>query len=165
MDYHIPKIEELMVADPVVAFNDSNVVHVAATLLKEHLSCLPVLDKESGQFIGIISEKEVMEELVNDSLYRFFNETPLMSLIHKNPIFLDPKMDLFAAEEIFRANNLRHAPVLKEGKLIGVISRKNLLSGALECIQEKKVSFQDMKKLENYQIISLTDYYKQINLR
>jgi CBS domain-containing protein len=165
MGHHIPKIEELMVTDPVVAFNDSNVIHVAGTLIKENLSCLPVMEKESGKFLGIISEKEVMEELVNDSLYDFFHETPLTSLMESDPVTLRPDMDMFEAEEIFRSRQLRHAPVLKDDKLVGIVSRKDLLEGAMNSIQDQKVSYQEMKKLENYEITSLTDYYKQINAR
>ncbi len=165
MDVHIPKVEELMISNPVVTFLDSNIIHVAATLLKEKCSFLPILDRETGNFIGIISEKELMEELVNDSLDRFFNETPLEFLMNKNPHTLSPEMDMFNAEEIFRANNLRHAPVLKGKKIVGIISRKEILEAALGCIKSKKASFIEINKLKNFETATLTDYIKKINDR
>lgn len=165
MEFHIPKVEELMIKNPAIVFIDSNVIHVAATLLKERWSFLPVIDRETGDFQGIISEKELMIELVNNTLYRFFHETPLKSLIKKDVFTLGPEMDLFNAEEIFRSHNLRQAPVVIDKRLVGLISRKELLAGALTCIQGKKASFIEINKLKNYETMSLTDYAKKLNSR
>lgn len=165
MEYHIPKTEDLMIKNPVIGFLDNNVIHVAATLLKERWSFLPMIDRESGDFQGIISEKELMIELVNDTLYRFFHETPLNSLIKRDIHCLHPDMDLFNAEEFFRFHNLRQAPVVRDKKLLGLISRKELLAGALTCIQDKKASFIEINKLKNYEPISLVEYARKLNNR
>lgn len=157
---HIPKVKDLMIRETFIAFPSTSVLHIAATLLKESISCLPVVQKEMGAFLGLISEKEVMEEIVDESLFDFFNEASVEDLMEKEAHSLNPEWDLFAAEEIFRLHHLRHAPVLDGGKLVGMISRKDLLEGALNCLKDKKIIMDDLRKLENYEIVSLSSFYE-----
>lgn len=52
---------------------------------------------------------------------------PISQIMSKNPVSLAPDQSLSQAEKIFDDLNIRHIPIVSEGRIIGIISRSDLL--------------------------------------
>ena len=48
-------------------------------------------------------------------------------LMTKNPVILTPAEDLSLADNIFQLGRIRHLPVVEEGRLVGLVSHRDLL--------------------------------------
>ena len=87
----------------------------------------------NGFLVGIISEADCMKEI---SESRYFNQPILDSRVER---FMTKKvetiphdMSIFDAARVFHKNNRRRLPVLKDGLMVGQISRKDIVIAALK---------------------------------
>ena len=62
----------------------------------------------------------------------------------KNPIAISPKASIQEAIELMKKHSIRHLPVVEEGKLVGMISIRDLVRAIVD--QQFFISSQ----LENY---------------
>lgn len=54
-------------------------------------------------------------------------EVPVSKIMTTNLITLDIKEDLAQAEYLFKKHKIRHIPVLKKGKIVGLLSMNDIL--------------------------------------
>lgn len=104
-----------------------------AMLLKRRISGTPVTD-EGGRFIGSFSEKTSMNLLFGAAYdqiptcqVRAFMDTGFGRVI-------DEHADLLRIAQLFRETQHRRLPVVRHGKLLGLVSRRDLLCATNEVI-------------------------------
>jgi predicted transcriptional regulator len=115
----------------LVTFHErDNVVEAMAVLLDKKISGAPVVDDEGG-LVGILSEVDLMEVIVQDSYY---DESVgiVADYMRKEVDTVGPDMDIYTLAERFHKEHRRRYPVLKNGKLVGQISRRDVLRAAEE---------------------------------
>jgi CBS domain-containing protein len=52
---------------------------------------------------------------------------PITEIMTKDLVTLDPTESLYDAEKLFNQHNIRHIPVVEDRRIVGVISRSDLL--------------------------------------
>ncbi len=111
---------------------DQSVLEVMESFAKNRISGGPVLD-DNGFLVGIISEADCMKEI---SESRYFNQPILDKSVErfmtKEVETIPHDMSIFDAAGIFHKNKRRRLPVMKEGLLVGQISRKDIVIAALK---------------------------------
>jgi CBS domain-containing protein len=116
----------------LVLFTVEQSIHeVMNSLIKNKISGGPVVD-DRGKLIGVISEADCMKE-VSDS--RYFN-MPILDksvghFMTKEVETLPASMTLFDAASRFHETSRRRFPVLDNNKLVGQISRKDIVIAAI----------------------------------
>jgi CBS domain-containing protein len=81
-----------------------------------------VLDR-SGRPVGIVTERDVVRFLAQEVNLK----TPLENVARKNLITASPEDSVVSAAVKMIENNIRHMPVVEGGRLIGVISIRDVL--------------------------------------
>jgi CBS domain-containing protein len=81
-----------------------------------------VLDR-SGRPVGIVTERDVVRFLAQEVDLK----TPLENVARKNLITASPEDSVVSAAVKMIENNIRHMPVVEGGRLIGVISIRDVL--------------------------------------
>jgi len=109
-----------------------SVMEVMQTLIKNQISGGPVINKKN-ELLGIISEGDCMKEI---SESRYYN-IPLADAVVKKYMATDVEtitedISIFDAASKFFKSHRKRFPVIKDGKLIGQISRRDVLKAALE---------------------------------
>ncbi len=109
-----------------------SVLEVMETLLKYRISGGPVVN-EHNEVIGIISEGDCIKQ-VSES--RYYNQ-PMDNMnvekyMIKNVETVTPDMHLFDMANKFLSLKIRRFPVCENGKLVGLISQKDVLKAAME---------------------------------
>jgi len=109
-----------------------SVMEVMQTLIKNKISGGPVVN-EDNELLGIISEGDCMKEI---SESRYYN-IPLADAVVEKYMVTDVEIitddiSIFDAASKFFKSHRKRFPVIKDGKLIGQISRRDVLKAALE---------------------------------
>ncbi|BFP40749.1 hypothetical protein FGF1_15940 [Flavobacteriaceae bacterium GF1] len=109
-----------------------SVLEVMEAFAKYKISGGPVMD-DSGFLVGIISEADCMKQI---SESRYFNQPILDKSVErfmtKNVETIPHDMSIFDAAGVFDRHNRRRLPVMKDGILVGQISRKDIVIAALK---------------------------------
>ena len=130
------KVRDYMTTRLVTFRPDTNVVEAMDTFLKNRISGAPVIDDE-GNMVGILSEVDLMQVVVQDSYYD--ESVGIVSdYMRKEVDTIDPDMDIYTLAEKFIKEHRRRYPVVSKGKLIGQVSRRDVLRAAEEFLQKEK---------------------------
>ena len=94
-------------------------------LIDNRISGAPVLDANAN-LVGMLSQKDCLKAALHASYYREWGDT-VADYMSDRPEALDADLDLVEAAEAFLASSFRRFPVMSEGRLVGQISRSDLL--------------------------------------
>ena len=99
--------------------------------VKHKISGGPVLNK-NGKIVGVISEADCMKE-ISDS--RYFNmpilDKRVKNFMEKNVDTINSSTSIFDAASRFHSTSRRRFPVTENQKLVGQISRKDIVIAAI----------------------------------
>ncbi len=121
----IPTVDDYMARDLIV-FGPGDDIHAAAQqLLDKRISGAPVVDR-SGRLIGVLSKKDCFEVLYSTSYYQEWGGR-VEDYMSTEVTTIDSGTDIIKAADIFRDSAFRRFPIVKNGRMIGQISRADLL--------------------------------------
>jgi len=86
------------------------------------LSGFPVVKKGTKRVVGYISRSDLLKKP---------NEGQISMLMTENPSTLDPTQSIEKAVKTLRTMNLRRIPIVKDNKLVGMLSVTDLISKAI----------------------------------
>jgi CBS domain-containing protein len=122
------KITEIMTEAAVTDRPDDSLEAAAQKMWEQQTGSLLVIDGED--LVGIVTERDILRA-VGTGLSL---DTPLSAVMSKDLISVDPGTSLRDAARIMTEKWIRHLPVLEGGKLVGIVSQRDLagvLAGAL----------------------------------
>ena len=125
-----PRVRDYMATDLTTLQPDMEILHAMEMLLEKRISGAPVVDAE-GVMVGVLSKKDCLRAALN-AAYHQERGGPVANFMSADVESLDSEMDLVTAAESFLASNFRRFPVLQDGKLIGQISRADVLRALVE---------------------------------
>lgn len=132
-EYNAPiLVGDYMTKKLVVFRPDQSILEVMDLLIKHRISGGPVCD-DQGNLVGMISESRCMKPI---SESRYFNmpilEKGVEHFMDKDFETISSDMNIFDAATYFHTLNRRRLPVMEDGKLVGQISRKDIMAAALK---------------------------------
>ena len=120
------KVKEIMTTDVITTTCDVDVVCAFEKLMKNKISSLPVV--EDGKLVGIITATDVGHNLILD---KYELGTTVKEIMIKPVVTVSPEDDIEAAVNIMKENAssgiLNQLPVVKDGKLVGIISDGDII--------------------------------------
>lgn len=115
------KVKDAMSRKIVTLSEDDNALTALKTLVKRKVSGAPVLDAR-GRLVGLVTEFDLLLAL------DYIGEGVRVTKIMKTEIVsVRPDTPLAEARDLFLRHQLRRVPVLSRGKVVGVLSRRDLL--------------------------------------
>lgn len=115
----------------VVSFDiRDDVADIVAVLLENKITGAPVLDAHR-QVIGFISEQDCIKEMLNTAFYCDLTATAA-DVMKKPVVTVDPDLPITALAEQLDTSKPKVFPVVEEGKLVGIISRANVLQALFD---------------------------------
>ncbi len=141
------KAKDVMTTVVVYADPQTSVRAVAQTLLKRRISGVPVVD-DGGRVIGIVSEGDLMQrpeseterprswwlELIQgeeDRAGQYLKSHGLTArdVMTREPVTVTEDTPLEEIAMLLERKAIKRVPVLRDGKLVGIVSRADLLHG------------------------------------
>ena len=122
-------LEGIMTRDVVMARTNTSLYEAVRTMADGNITGLPVVD-EDDKLVGIVTEKDVIRYLLNtegiDGTVQDCMSADVVSLNLDNDTMMD-------AIKILVEKNFRRIPIESEGKVKGVISRRDVILYILSC--------------------------------
>jgi CBS domain-containing protein len=136
-------IEEVMTRD-VISASPQTSIHAAAKLMADHrVSGLPVIDAD-GRLVGIISDGDLIlrqkrqetmtwwrsfvtapERLARE--YQKATGTTVGEVMTRSVVSISPVFEIETAASILHHRGIRRLPVVRDGRVVGIISRGDLI--------------------------------------
>lgn len=122
-------VKDYMATGLVSLTPDMGVMEAVQKFLDYRISGAPVLD-ERGNMIGMLSEMDCLKVVLNAAYYEEMGGT-VSDYMMKDITTVEADTGIVEMAEMFIKSSFRRYPVVSEGKLIGQISRRDVLK-ALE---------------------------------
>lgn len=151
---------EIMTQDLVTLSPDMDVFAAIDVLLKKRISGAPVVDFD-GSFLGVFSESSCMRVIVN-AAYENMPDARLLAFVDRQPPVIAPETDLLTICQTFLNQATRRLPVLEYGRLLGQISRRDVMRKVMELVAgpQKKCGHSELLYLS-----ALLDSRERVTLR
>lgn len=125
-------VSDYMTRELITFSPDQSILEVMELFIRHRISGGPVVD-DKGILVGIVSEADFMKQI---SESRYFNMPILekkVSNFMSSPVnTIQYDCTIFDAALYFHTNSRRRLPVLNNGRLVGQISRRDIVVAALQ---------------------------------
>lgn len=100
-------------------------------LIVNEISNAPVVERPDDgapRLVGFLSEQDCLENLSNELFFGCIEQPRTVRMIMKShPICVSPETELFTLASIFVNHGYRHLPVVEKDRLLGIVSRRDIL--------------------------------------
>ncbi len=119
----------IMTTNVVTVKSDTPIDQALELLIEKNVTGLPVVDDDM-RLLGIISEKDMLKLLPSQE----DESATVADYMTKDITCFDQDEDLIAICECLINNNFRRIPIVSNGKLVGIISRRDIIKYIIEPI-------------------------------
>jgi CBS domain-containing protein len=127
----IPPIREFISKPLITLHPEDDIFYAIDTLVSKKYSGAPVVDDE-GRLIGLLTEKECLLTVSNAAYDEGLEGGKVSDYMKPIEETVDIGMDLFTVANVFLQSHVFILPVLDRDKLVGRISRRDVLRGLYE---------------------------------
>jgi len=134
-------IKEVMTKSVFTLDPHKRTIDALEAMVAKDIGAVPIL--ENGQIVGIITERDIVKEITKsfDYLERKLGETGKRSVVT-----VKPSTPLWEAFALLLRNKIRRLPVLDNGRLVGIVTERDLFKWVVRVAYEPNVP-EDLKKL------------------
>ncbi len=141
------KASDIMTSNVITIGPDSSVQEVANLLLSNRISAVPVVDA-GGRLLGIVSEGDLIDRpdngtarrkswwlnvlASNDALasdYVKSHSRKVSDIMTRDVVTASANTSASEISGLLEKNNIKRVPIVENGKVVGIVSRANLLQG------------------------------------
>lgn len=139
--------KDVMTTNVITITPDTRVIDVAKLLLEHHISAVPVVDAD-GRVLGIVSEEDLIHRpelgvrrrrggwlsfLAGDeevtAEYVKTHGLRAAEVMTRPVVTVSEDTSLGAIAELLEARHIKRVPVVRDGRLVGMVTRVDLLRG------------------------------------
>ncbi len=122
---NLPKVDDYMAKDLYTFLPSDNIHSAAKILMQKHISGAPVVD-EAGSLVGVLSKKDCLKVVYVASYHQDWGGR-VDEYMSREIRTIESGTDIIAAADLFVESNYRRFPVLENGRMVGQISRQDIL--------------------------------------
>lgn len=126
------KARDIMTENPVSVQKDTPIYEALELLAKHNVSGIPVV-REDMILVGVLSEKDILSLLY---AHESDKEKTVNDFMTHPAVHFDEDESLLDVCDCLANNYFRRVPVTSKGKLVGVISRKDIIDYILQLRRE-----------------------------
>src|SRR5215472_349218 len=148
------RAHQIMTKPVITVSPETTIVEAANIMLQKHISGLPVVDSGGG-LVGIVSEgdfirrSEIGTQRKRGRWLRFIlgpgrsaadfvqeHGRRVAEVMTKDPLTITEVTAMAEIVELMEKNNVKRLPVVRDGKIVGIVSRANLLQAVASLARE-----------------------------
>lgn len=127
------KAKDVMTKDVRTIGPDAMLAEAIELLIAEKISGMPVINAR-GKMIGIISEKDILNFAFSGNL----RNTKVREAMTKDVVSFTSDTDVDTIALAIAHNKFRRVPIVDSGKLVGIVSRRDIIRVALQIGEIRK---------------------------
>ena len=124
---------EIMTRRLVTLDPEMNVFKAIELLIKNRISGAPVVD-DKGTLLGMFTEKSCLEVMV-DAAYEGLPANMVGSFMNEPADTINEDAGMLSMAQVFLNKQTRRLPVLRQGKLVGQVSRRDVIGAATKIMK------------------------------
>ena len=137
----VPMAKDFMSRHVQTIDSEMSLLEIADFLFKHEVSNAPVVEKlDDGRkhLVGFVSEGDILEHLANETFYGSPNR-PFQAgtIMKRHPVCVDANADIFSLASVFVSHRFRHLPVVEDGALVGIVSRRDILHALVKYLRAR----------------------------
>ncbi len=139
------RAKDVMTSRVVAVMGDTSVGELANRLLQHRVSAAPVVDKD-GKLIGIVSEGDLLrhvgpertprswwlglfDEDADAKAYTKAHGRHVRDVMTRDVISVTEDTPVAEIAELLETHHVKRVPVVRDGRVVGIVSRANLIHG------------------------------------
>ncbi len=129
------KAKTVMTTDVISVHRETEIYEAIRALVENNITGLPVVNDDMS-LAGIITEKDVLSLLYN------VEDKPckVEDFMTKGIVSFNENDSLIDIAECFIENDFRRVPIITQGKLVGIVSRKDIITYILKLRHKDKAA-------------------------
>jgi CBS domain-containing protein len=139
------KIRDIMTQRVVTVPKEKGLAEVVKIMGTTKISSIIITQDE--KIIGIITERDLIKHILMEG--KSLSKVKVDEVMTKEPLTIRPDAELDQASMFMRDKNIRHLPVVDNGKLVGLITQTDIVKETHK-IQRENVRF---NKYQNIQVV------------
>lgn len=128
IDAALPTARDCMSTEVFIVSPDAALFDAMDELLAHSFAAAPVVDKDR-RLLGMLTEKDCLRVLSHLIYGNGRREAKVRDFLSELRVTVEPDMEIFRVAELFLATNFPLLPVVEDGRLVGVVSRRDTLRG------------------------------------
>ncbi len=135
--HHVPTARDIMTRSLVTFRAETNIFEAIRKLIDRRISGAPVVDAD-GRMVGILSEMDCLSVLASDEFHADDHTGAVVSDFMSTTFeTVGPDCDIYMLADYFRAKPVRRFPIVEDERLLGQVSRRDVLRG-IEAMRRKR---------------------------
>lgn len=124
-------VDSIMTKDIVTVGADAPLTHAIKTMVEKNIGS--VLVTEEGSMVGIVTERDILGKLVQESPYTTLKVEDVMS----SPLVtIDGDAAIGEAADLMAERNIRRLPVTGKGEIRGIITERDIIRATLDVFRK-----------------------------
>jgi CBS domain-containing protein len=109
----------------------ADALSISRMMTQRNFGSLPVVE-EDRTLVGLVSEYDLLQAMIDGRDLRKIMAVEIMS---SNPVTSTENMKLEEVANLFQDRYITRVPVVRNGKLVGILARRDLLFGYMKASQ------------------------------
>ncbi|ANM29740.1 hypothetical protein ABI59_09360 [Acidobacteria bacterium Mor1] len=130
------KVEQYMSTDLYTVHEDESLELVASLMEWERIRHIPVEDHEQ-RLVGLISYRALLKLMARGGTAQDGRQIPVSDVMRRNPHTIGPEASTLEAIELMREHRIGCLPVVKDERLVGVITEWDFMNVSAELLEQK----------------------------
>ena len=139
------KAGDVMTTGAATVRPDASLAEAARLMIEHHISGLPVVSGD-GKLVGLVTEHDFLRRengerprwlgvLLNDAAAQItaheLHDRRVDDVMWKNPLTVEVETPVESMVEMMEHHNVKRLPVVRQGEVVGIVSRADLLQALL----------------------------------
>lgn len=133
---HYVRVEQFMSTDLFTVHEDEPVDLVASLMDWEKIRHVPVEDNEH-RLVGLVSYRSLIHLLAQGAFSHRQAPIPVSEVMKRDLVTVAPDTTTQAAVSLMKEKHIGSLPVVKDGRLIGIVTERDFMDIARELLEEK----------------------------
>ncbi|AFH42283.1 CBS domain-containing protein [Fervidicoccus fontis] len=125
-------VKDLMSFNVVTVDPNTSLDEAVRIMLENNIGSVVVVN-EKGVLIGILTEKDLITKVIKGKLD--LKDLKVKDIMSAPVVYVEPDTPLYEAVALMQSKKIGHLPVVKNGRVVGIIATGDIISIAPEYLE------------------------------
>lgn len=127
---HFKRVEQYMTTD-LVTVNEEELIDLVASIMVWRKIRHVLVEDNDHRLVGIVSQRSLLKYVVNNPNRDIHAPIPVKQVMTANPEFVTPETSTMDAMKLMREKGYSALPVVRDDKLIGIVTETDFMKVAV----------------------------------